>query len=278
MLRARLRRLLAYGGNGVEAVTAPSILDEYVSSAPSAQNAVDVFVGEWSSRLPMEGVAAGEIPLFEDDRVEWALGHLGDLTDRAVLELGPLEGGHSYLLERAGARVTAVEAQTRAYLKCLIAKELLGMARVRFLLGDFVEYLRSTEDEFDLCFASGVLYHMRDPVETLELITKVAGQLFVWTHVYDEAVVDASELLRPRFSAHKPATHGGFEHVLHRFNYEDALRLKGFCGGGARYSNWLSRDDLFGALEHFGWRIEGVGFDQPDHPHGPALALLARRA
>jgi hypothetical protein len=39
----------------------------------------------------------------------------------------------------------------------------------------------------------------------------------------------------------------------------------------------LSRHDLFGALEHFGWRVEQTGFDQPDHPHGPALALIAAR-
>lgn len=277
MLRARLRRLLTSGRNGVEAVAAPSILDEYVNAAPAAQNAVDLFAGEWSSRLPVDEVVAGEIPLFADDRVEWALGRLGDLTGRAVVELGPLEGGHSFMLERAGATVTAVEAQTRAYLKCLIAKELLGMERVRFLLGDFVEYLRATEDRFDMCFASGVLYHMRNPVEMLELVTKVADRLFLWTHVYDEAVVGASELLRPRFSGHEAANHAGFGHVLHRFNYESALQLKGFCGGGARYSNWLSRGDLFGALEHFGWRVEQVGFDQPDHPHGPALALLASR-
>ncbi|HEV2781734.1 MAG TPA: DUF1698 domain-containing protein [Actinophytocola sp.] len=277
MLRSRLRRFFVRGADG--AVEAPSILDEYVTSAPSPQNAVDVFAGEWSSRLPapLDGVRAGSIPLFEDDRVEWALGRLGDLTDRRVLELGPLEGGHSYLLERAGAMVTAVEAQTRAYLKCLIAKELLDLHRVRFLLGDFVEFLRSTEETYDVVFASGVLYHMRNPVETLELISTVADQLFLWTHVYDEAVVNGSELLAPRFSTHERATQAGLEHTLHRFNYESALRLKGFCGGSARYSNWLTRADLFAALTHFGWRIEAVGFDQPDHPHGPALALVARR-
>jgi hypothetical protein len=270
----RLQRIF-----GRTAEPAPSILDSYVVSAPSAQNAVDVFAGEWSSRLPLDGVEAGPIPLFEDDRVEWALGLLGgDLTGRRVLELGPLEGGHSYLLDRAGASVVAVEAQTRAYLKCLIAKELLGMPRVQFLLGDFMEYLRASDSEFDICFASGVLYHMRNPVETLELISRSAAALFLWTHVYDPEVIAASELLRPRFGASEVATHAGFEHTLYRFNYEDALRLKGFCGGSAQFSNWLSRSDLFAALDHFGWRIVEVGFDQPDHPHGPALALVAKRS
>jgi SAM-dependent methyltransferase len=279
MVRARLRRLLVGDGDSGAGMgsSGASILDEYVTSAPSGQSAVDVFAGEWSSRLPVEGVRAGEIPLFEDERVDWALEHLGGVAGRRVLELGPLEGGHSYMLERAGARVTAVEAQTRAYLKCLIVKELLGLERVRFLMGDFMEYLRGAGETFDVCFASGVLYHLRNPVEMLELVGKVASRLFLWTHVYDEDVVRACALLAPRFSGHEGATYAGFRHTLHRFNYESALRLKGFCGGSAQYSNWLSRDDLFAALGHCGWRVEAVGFDQPDHPHGPALAVVARR-
>ena len=65
--------------------------------------------------------------------------------------------------------MTAIEANTRAYLKCLIAKELLDMSRLGFLLGDFMEYLRGDPDHVDVCFASGVLYHVPNPVETLAL-------------------------------------------------------------------------------------------------------------
>ena len=59
-----------------------SVLDTYVTTAPSPQNAVDLFEGTWSSKLPLDGVTAGPIPLFSDDPVEWALRHFGDLTGR----------------------------------------------------------------------------------------------------------------------------------------------------------------------------------------------------
>jgi hypothetical protein len=255
--------------------TASSILDEYVHTSPSPQNAVDVFAGEWSSKVP--GVESGPLPLFADDRVRWALERFGPMTGRKVLELGPLEGGHTYMLDRAGAHVLAVEAQTRAYLKCLIAKELLGMPNARFVLGDLNGYLHDTTETYDACLACGVLYHMRDPVGTLALIGRVTSRLFLWTHYYDHEVIEASELLRPRFGTHESAEQAGFPHTLHRFEYESALRLKGFCGGNAEYTNWLSRDDLFGALTHLGWRVDDIGFDTPDHPHGPALALVATR-
>lgn len=36
----------------VALVTDRSILDQYISEAPSAQNALDIFAGEWSSKFP----------------------------------------------------------------------------------------------------------------------------------------------------------------------------------------------------------------------------------
>jgi hypothetical protein len=267
-----VRTLLSRLRRHPEPAAQPSILDEYVTSAPSAQNAVDIFAGEWSSQVP--GASAGPIPLFADDRVQWALDQLGGVTGASVLELGPLEGGHTFMLTRAGAAsVLAV-----AYLKCLIAKELVGMPAARFVLGDFMAYLRESDERFDLVFASGVLYHMRNPVETIALTAGAADQLFLWTHYYDEEIVRSSALLSPRFTTAETSSHEGFEHTLHRFEYESALQLKGFCGGSAPHSNWLSRKDLLAALEHFGWRVKAVSFDTPDHPHGPALALVATKS
>jgi hypothetical protein len=257
----------------------PSILAAYVAKAPSPQNAVDIFAGEWSSALPapLTDVRAGPVPLFTDDRVAWAIEQFGGVAGRSVLELGPLEGGHTYLLANAGAQVTAIEAQTRAYLKCLISKELLGMSGARFLLGDCMEYLRDEPAHVDVCFASGVLYHMSNPVETIALLADVADRLYLWTHVYDEDIIRGSELLSPRFTHSEPMSYQGFEHTLYQFDYANSLSGKGFCGGAAEHSNWLTRRELFAALDRFGWQVGDIAFDTPDHPHGPALAVVATR-
>ncbi len=257
--------------------SAESILDAYVDRAPNPQNAIDVFAGEWSSRFPapLADLVAGPVPLFEDDRLTWALAELGDVSGRRVLELGPLEGGHTWQLTEAGAEVTAIEANTRAYLKCLIVKELLGMDGAHFLLGDFLAYLRENPSHADLCLASGVLYHLRDPVELIALLAPAADRLVLWTHVYDDEVIAAAPELARRFTAHAPTSRDGLVHTLHRFEYAESLEAEGFCGGSARYASWLSRADLMAALEHFGWHVDAVAFDQPHHPHGPALALIA---
>jgi hypothetical protein len=49
-----------------------NMLDRYVTSAPSAQNALDIFAGSWVSKLPasLAELQTGRVPLFEDARIE----------------------------------------------------------------------------------------------------------------------------------------------------------------------------------------------------------------
>ena len=100
------------------------ILDYYFRNYPSPQNALDIFKNEWSSKLPAEFAKyqTGTVQLFEDERVNWAVSELGGIENKTVLELGPLEGGNTYMLEKHGAKsVLAIEANSRAFLKCFLA-------------------------------------------------------------------------------------------------------------------------------------------------------------
>ena len=89
----------------------------YELRSPSDQTAIDIFDDSWSSHLPIEGTVSGSHPLFADGRIETLIEQFGSLKGLSVLELGPLEGGHSYMLEKAGAHVTAIEANSSAYLR-----------------------------------------------------------------------------------------------------------------------------------------------------------------
>jgi hypothetical protein len=272
--QAWLRTAPASTGHG-------SILDQYTHSAPDPQATVDIFRGEWWSAFPepLSAVKAGPVELFHDARVTWFAESIGGVSGKSVLELGPLEGGHSYMLEKLGAeRITAIESNTRAFLKCLVAKELLQITRVRFLFGDFLEYLGKNLETFDVCMASGVLYHMQHPVELIALLSECCrGHLCLWTHHFDPAVIRANPKLSSRFTRSSPETFEGFHHTLHRQEYQAALNSQRHCGGNAPISHWLSRGDIFRCLDYFGFEVEGVAFDEPDHQNGPALALVARR-
>ena len=281
ILGRNLPQLSSAGRAAPVTSTGASILDQYTTSAPSPQNTLDIFRGEWSSAFPepFSTLQAGRIGLFCDNRVQWFAKTVGGVEDKAVLELGPLEGGHSYMLDRLGAaRVVAIESNTRAFLKCLIVKELLGLERVHFLFGDFLEYLRTREDMFDLCIASGVLYHMQNPAELIALLSRCCkGHLCLWTHHYDATIISSSPRLASKFTQESSQDFNGFRHTLYRHEYQAALEWSGFCGGSAPTSNWMTREDIVRCLRHFGFEIVGVAFDQPDHVNGPALALVARR-
>lgn len=121
----------------------------YVAGFPRAQKQLDLFAGAWTSTVPVPGESTTSGPradLFDDERLGWALAQAGSIHGKRVLELGPLEGGHTFMLERAGAgEIVAIEALVPAFMRCLIVKNLLGL-RARFLLGDFVEFLRETTE------------------------------------------------------------------------------------------------------------------------------------
>ena len=257
----------------------PEIPGRFETSVPSVQTALDVFQGEWTTELPGEFARhkAGEIPLFQDTRISWLLERMGSIEGMKVLELGPMEGGHTYMLDRAGAeRVVAIEANRRAFLKCLIVKEVLGLPKCEFLCGDFVEYLRQSDEQFDLIVASGVLYHMTEPVELLHLAATRTDNLFLWTHFHDRERIDRDPDVARFFVSSRESEHAGFSHELHRFQYVDK-KWGGFCGGTAVHSHWMTKAGILEALGHFGLdRIE-TAHEDPNHPHGPCFSLLARR-
>jgi hypothetical protein len=258
-----------------------SILDKYVTEAPDPQLAVDLFQGTWSVSFPppLEHIQAGSIPLFTDQRMLWANEVLGGFTDKTVIELGPLEAAQSYLAQKYGAsEVLAIESNSTAYLKCLIVKELFELNKVRFLFGDFMPYLRTNQRMYDICIASGVLYHMRYPAEMLGLVARAADRVLLWTHYFDEEIIKHHPYVAARHRGGDiAANYAGFQHVLRRQEYQTSLDWSGFCGGSAPYSYWMRRDEILACLEYFGFDELHVDFDAKDHHGGPAFAVAAIR-
>jgi hypothetical protein len=268
----RLLRRLQFFRSG------PNISGRYVTSAPSFQNALDIFKGEWWSQLPQpySHLRAGSIRVFEDPRVHWALSEFRTVNGQTVLELGPLEAAHTYMLERAGfSSILSIEANPHAYLKCLVVKEILELTRTHFLCGDFMEYLRNSPPCADVVFASGVLYHMSNPAELIALASKIADRLFLWTHYYDAAIISRNRELARRLSQGHQSEYAGFQHHLFRYDYGGSFRLARFCGGTRPYAHWMLREEIIACLKHFGFGEIRTSFEEPDHPNGPAFALLA---
>lgn len=257
------------------AETAESIISLYSQDYPSRDNAFKLFEGEWTSSVP--GFRTGPIDLFSDGRIDWLVQQCGGLSGKRVLELGPLEAGHTYMLAKAGAgRIVSIEANRQAFLRCLVVQSALNFD-AEFLLGDFRPYLKETEERFDILLASGVLYHMTDPEEILVDMARVAPRLGIWTHYFDRAVLERSPPLWEKFDP-KPTIKrvGGRDIRKYGQRYLKALNWKGFCGAGAVGSHWLEREDITGILEDLGFSIT-IAVDDPGHVHGPSFLFYAER-
>lgn len=257
------------------------ILNSYVLTEPSSQNVLDLFKGEWSSRLPGHlGLATqpATAALFEDGRIEWAERVFGGFAGRKILELGPLEGGHSYMLHRGNAaRVVSIEANARAFLKCLCIKEIFKLDRVEYKLGDFVAFLDKADSRYDLVIGSGVLYHMEEPVRLLKLIAGVTDRLFLWTHYYDERIITGREDLSHRFGPVGSLEFDGADYEYATQAYKESLAWAGFCGGPRPVSKWLTRASILKALGRYGFADLRINFDDVGHANGPAFAICASR-
>ncbi len=253
--------------------------ESYVTSAPSAQNAVDTLGGSWVGTFPDAfQLRAGQIPLHDDTRIAWLVESLGgSLEAMDVLELGPLEASHTAMLLEAGAAtVLAIEANRRAYLRCLVAKEIRSLHDASFLLGNFVPFLEAETRRWPLIVASGVLYHMTDPLRLLELLAARTDRLFLWTHVVDNAAMPEGDPRRAAIQAREAHVWRDMTVTLHRRPY-GAMSDPAFCGGPEDGPRWMERQDLLAILQRLGFDSIAVSHEAPDHPAGPALCLLAQR-
>lgn len=245
---------------------------KYERRSPHSQNAVDLF-SEWSGAFPENlEISAGTLALYSDPRIAWAHEQSNLFEGKSVLELGPLEGSHSYMIEKYGAQeVVAIEANKQAYLKCLISKEILRLEKCRFLLGDFERYLEESDRTFDVIVASGILYHLNDPVRILDHICNRCETLVLWTHYFDSTAMHASDLRRRPFAEQETLKdYNGRTYRLHRRSYQQAWMAEGYCGGPEDDHYWMERDQIVALCKDNGFKDIRTEFEDAAHVNGPS--------
>jgi hypothetical protein len=92
-------------------------------------------------------------------------------------------------------------------MRCLITKEIAGLTRSKFWLGDFMKALESWDQSYDLIVACGVLYHIKEPLRLLELAARRSRAIYIWTHVVTEEALPPSDprhlVLAPTLEVHQ---------------------------------------------------------------------------
>jgi len=222
---------------------------------------------KWHCYFPFNGLSvSGErahIPLNPEPRIA-ELFRKVDLKGLNILELGSMEGAHSYMLESLGAgEVLAIEGRMENFLKSLVVKNAFGLKKCTFLLGDFQEVLASLAGGFDLCLALGVLYHLENPVKTLHDIAALSRMLYIWSHY---ATDDFPEGKAAQIEYASKVYQG--KHVR-----EDAHV---YTSGLSGRSFWMFEEELLRSIRDAGFKEIDV-ISKERHEHGPAITLLAKK-
>jgi SAM-dependent methyltransferase len=215
----------------------------------------------------------GVAPQDEDRRLKYILYYL-DVRDRTVLELGPLYGHFTVMLDKLGARrIIGIEAREENLRICEEQKARYGLRSATFLQHDIEGLYRREETPSvdltsDVVFNAGLLYHLPDPVAALRWCREQAPEMLLMTHYYE-----------PKAAQRYPSA--SFSPTTVELAGQTASALS-FVEGGlvdpqsgtSRHSLWLREESLVAALLEAGYRrVDTLGRDVVGQfPH---IAMLA---
>ena len=178
-----------------------------------------------------------------------------------ILELGSLEGAHSFILaQRPGVkRVVALEGREFNLRKARFVQELLHISNVEFAQANLENSDLAAFGTFDAVFCSGLIYHLPEPWKLISQLPALAPNLFIWTHYAADADAEiVSDGLRG-----KVHSEGGAADPL---------------SGMSATATWLTLESLMAALTRSGYASTHVIDNNPAHPNGPAVTIGATTA
>jgi SAM-dependent methyltransferase len=180
----------------------------------------------------------------------------GSLRGKRILDLGCLEGGYSAAFAQMGAReVIGIEARAKNFERCLLVKDCLRLKNLFFYKEDVKNVKRDWFGDFDIVFASGILYHLDDPYSFLKNISEMSLDFtLIDTHIARRdswAHSCSEELIEKTFGAKKYIGREAFEFPkgLPQEEVESFL--------WSSYSNptsfWLIEESLVNMFSHVGF-------------------------
>ena len=213
--------------------------------------------GPWVTKFTIGGKEyGGNFDAMRDTRIDQFFGAFPE--PKRILELGSLEGGHTFSLASRPPveHVLGVEGRQPNVERARFVQQLLKVTNAEFVTANLEATDLASLGEFDVVFCSGLLYHLPEPWKLVEQISQVSPNLFMWTHYAAEEDVTTT-------------TNG-----LKGLTYKE-LGLADPLSGMSPDSFWPTLDGLQDMLREHGFKQIDLIEDVPSHPQGPAITLAA---
>jgi hypothetical protein len=231
----------------------------------------------WTTQFEINGVKyGGNTPVLANDpRLLWHIKEAGGVKGKRILELGPLECGHTKtMLEHGAGHIIAIEGNTDCYRRCRIVADVFNFSVFQHDIrqADFVESVKCLGAEgklFDVVSASGVLYHQLNPAMLIYDIARIADTVFVWSHVASDKAPngDQTEIFGDEHRRYK----GRFNH------YGDMKsRQKNYCAGLNDKAVWMYPDEMLRCFDDAGFKDVKVK-EQGAHQNGDFILFIAKK-
>jgi SAM-dependent methyltransferase len=213
--------------------------------------------GPWVTKFNIDGNDyGGSFDAGNDIRMRWFVEYFKDA--RTILELGSLEGGHTFALSQHShvERVLALEARADSIERARFVQELLKIKKAEFVQANLETVQLADYGSFDAILCSGLLYHLPEPWQLLEQFPAVSPNLFLSTHYVADEQANVSI--------------NGFRGVRW-----DEGRILGPLSGLSRKSFWPTLGSLIRLLTLNGYKTIHIFENNLHHPNGLVLNLAA---
>jgi SAM-dependent methyltransferase len=180
---------------------------------------------------------------------------------RTVLELGSLEGGHTFPLAACPTidRVVAVEGRRENMERAEFVRVVLNEVKITFVNANLEIVPLSAFGQFDAIFCSGLLYHLPEPWKLIRQCGELVNRLFLATRYAREG--EATELIENRYRS-QIYNEGGPDEPL---------------SGLSPSSRWLTLASLITMLGDVGYEKIQLLHHNMEHSQGPGIVIAASR-
>ena len=223
------------------------------------RNAEFEILKPWVTKFHLAGEDyGGNFDAMNDIRIKQFFENFSNVEN--IIELGSLEGGHSFALAQNPIvkQVLAIEGRESNVEKSKFVKEILNDEKVNFIQADIEKLDFEQFGRFDAVFCSGLLYHLPKPWELIPKLSKISQNIFIWTQISEEVKAKIMcEGWRGKFYRE-----GGLLDPL---------------SGLSKKSFWLSLGSLIALLTVNGYKEVKIIEHNLAHPNGAAVTLVATK-